>query len=94
LKLLNVIDEFTRERPTIRIERSLNADDVVDCLDRIAMVRGYPVYLRMGNADKRTEFVAAAVRDGANSTAHILCSSAWVAVAKRVDRIIQRVSQP
>jgi putative transposase len=62
LKLLNVIDEFTRECPAIRVERSLNlnADDVVDCLDRIAMVRGYPVYLRMDNGP---EFVAAAVRD-------------------------------
>jgi putative transposase len=60
LKLLNVIDEFTRECPAIRVERSLNADDVVDCLDRIAMVRGYPTYLRMDNGP---EFVAAAVRD-------------------------------
>jgi putative transposase len=60
LKLLNVIDEYTREWSAIRVERSLNADDVVDCLDRIAMVRGYPVYLRMDNGP---EFVAAAVRD-------------------------------
>lgn len=60
LKLLNVIDEFTRECPAMRVGRSLNADDVVETLDRIAMVRGYPKYLR---ADNGPEFVAATVRD-------------------------------
>jgi putative transposase len=60
LKLLNVIDEFTRECPAMRVERSLNADDVVDTLDRIAMVRGYPKYLR---ADNGPEFVATALKD-------------------------------
>jgi putative transposase len=60
LKLLNVIDEYTRECPAIRVERSLGADDVVETLDQIAMVRGYPAYLRMDNGP---EFVAGAVRD-------------------------------
>jgi putative transposase len=60
LKLLNVIDEYTRECPAIRVGRSLNADDVVDTLERIAAVRGFPVYLRMDNGP---EFVAAAVKD-------------------------------
>jgi transposase InsO family protein len=60
LKLLNVIDEFTRECPAIKIGRSLGADDVVETLDRIAMVRGYPQYLRLDNGP---EFVAAAVAD-------------------------------
>jgi putative transposase len=57
---LNVIDEFSRQCPAIRVERSLNADDIVDCLDRIATVRGYSTYLRLDNGP---EFVAAAVRD-------------------------------
>jgi putative transposase len=60
LKLLNVIDEYTRECPAIRVARSLNADDVVATLDRIAAVRGFPFYLRMDNGP---EFVAEAVKD-------------------------------
>ena len=60
LKLLNVIDEYTRECPAIVVERSIDADGVVACLDRIAMVRGAPAFLRMDNGP---EFVAAALRD-------------------------------
>ena len=60
LKLLNVIDEFTRECPAIVTERSIDADGVVACLERIAAVRGAPVYLRFDNGP---EFVANAVAD-------------------------------
>jgi putative transposase len=42
LKLLNVIDEFTRECPAIVVERSIDADGVVATLDKIAAVRGAP----------------------------------------------------
>jgi putative transposase len=60
LKLLNVIDEFTRECPTIVVERSITADDVVACLERLAVERGAPTYLRFDNGP---EFIAAAVAD-------------------------------
>jgi putative transposase len=60
LKLLNVIDEFTRECPAIVTERSIDADGVVACLDKIAGVRGAPVYLRFDNGP---EFIANAVAD-------------------------------
>jgi hypothetical protein len=47
IKMLNVIDEFTRECPTIEVDRSITADDVVAVLDRIALERGAaPVYVR------------------------------------------------
>jgi putative transposase len=36
LKLLNVIDEFTRECLAIEVESSIDADGVVRCLDKIA----------------------------------------------------------
>ena len=36
LKLLNVIDEFTRECPAIVVDRSIDADAVVAILDRLA----------------------------------------------------------
>ena len=40
LKLLNIVDEYTRECPAIVVDRSIDADKVVDCLDRIALQRG------------------------------------------------------
>ncbi len=60
LKLLNVIDEFTRECLAIEVEHSIDADRVVAELDEIAGIRGYPVYLRFDNGP---EFIAQAVAD-------------------------------
>jgi len=60
LKLLNVIDEFTRECPAIEVARNIDADRVVDVLDRIAAKRGVPKYLRFDNGP---EFIAEAVAD-------------------------------
>lgn len=61
LKLLNVVDEFTRECPAIVVDRSINADRVVATLDRIACERGGPpAYVRFDNGP---EFIAYAVRD-------------------------------
>lgn len=58
LKMLNVIDEFTREALAIEVDRSINADGVVDVLDRLASTHGAPTYVRF---DNRPEFVAHAV---------------------------------
>jgi putative transposase len=60
LKLLNVVDEYTRECPGIVVDRSIDADRVVAALDAIAAVRGFPVYLRFDNGP---EFIAQAVAD-------------------------------
>ena len=60
LKMLNVIDEFTREALAIEIDRSIDADGVVAVLDRLALVRGAPVYVRFDNGP---EFIAHAVND-------------------------------
>ena len=40
IKLLNVIDEFTRECLAIEVDRSINADHVTNVLDRIMLQRG------------------------------------------------------
>ena len=45
IKLLDIIDEFTRECLSIEVERSMDADDVVATLEKITMVRPAPVYL-------------------------------------------------
>jgi putative transposase len=60
LKLLNVIDEYSRECLAIDVERSIDADGVVRCLDRLALQRGAPRYLRF---DHGPEFIAYAVAD-------------------------------
>ena len=60
LKLLNVIDEYTRECLAIDVARSIGADGVVRCLDRLAQQRGAPVYVRF---DHGPEFIAYAVSD-------------------------------
>lgn len=60
LKMLNMIDEFTCECLTIEIDRSIDADAVVAVLDRLAMQRGAPVYVRVDNGP---EFVEHAVND-------------------------------
>jgi len=60
LKLLNVIDEYTRECLAIDVDRSIDADGVVRCLDRLAKDRGAPVYVRF---DHGPEFIAYAVAD-------------------------------
>ena len=60
IKLLNIIDEFTRECLTIDVARSITADDVVNRLDELMKERGAPCYLRMDNGP---EFVAHAIND-------------------------------
>ena len=60
LKLLNVVDEFTRERLAIEVERSTDADHVVRVIERLARERRAPRYVRFDNGP---EFIAFAVAD-------------------------------
>ena len=61
VKLLNVIDEHTREAVAIRVEHAIGADDVVATLARLAVERGGPpAFVRFDNGP---EFVARAVAD-------------------------------
>ena len=60
LKILNIIDEFTREALATEVDRSIDADHVVRILDKIAGARGRPAYLRF---DHGPEFIAYAVAD-------------------------------
>ena len=46
LKMLNVIDEFTPEALAIEVDQSIDANQVVTVLDRLAIARsGAPVYV-------------------------------------------------
>jgi putative transposase len=60
IKLLNIVDEFTRECPAIVVERSIDADLVVATLERVAFERGAPAFVRF---DHGPEFIAQAVAD-------------------------------
>jgi len=59
LKMLTVLDEFTRESLTIEIGRSITAHDVIAVLDYLFLVRGIPRFIR---SDNGPEFIAHAVK--------------------------------
>ncbi len=60
LRMLNVIDEFTRESLAIRIDRKLNSINVIDVLTDLFILRGPPGHVR---SDNGPEFIAKAVRE-------------------------------
>ncbi len=60
LKLLHVVDEFTREALTIECHRRIDADKTVDVLDRLVLERGAPGFVRCDNGP---ELTANALRD-------------------------------
>jgi len=61
VKLLNVIDEFTRECLATDVAHSIGADDVVKTLDRLIGTRGRaPAFVRFDNGP---EFVAVVVAE-------------------------------
>ena len=59
LKLLPILDEFTRECLAIEVERSITAKDVIEVLDYLFEVRGVPKFIR---SDNGPEFIAHAIR--------------------------------
>jgi transposase InsO family protein len=77
-RMLNVIDEFTRECLSIRVARKLKSLDVIDVLSDLFILRGVPGHVR---SDNGPEFIAKAVREwiaavGAK-TAYIEPGSPW-----------------
>jgi putative transposase len=60
IKLLNIVDEFTREALAMHVATSITADDTVRVLDRLARERGAPGHLRCDNGP---ELTAHALRD-------------------------------
>ena len=55
LRLLSVVDEYTRECLSIRVERSLKSEDVRHTLEVLFQDYGRPLYLR---SDNGSEFIA------------------------------------
>jgi putative transposase len=62
-RMLNVIDEYTRECLAIQVERKLKAEDVQECLTELFCRRGMPEYIR---SDNGSEFTAKMIRTWLN----------------------------
>ena len=59
VKMLTVIDEHTRECLCIRVDRTIDAEDVLDELSNLFITRAIPEHIR---SDNGSEFTAKAVR--------------------------------
>jgi len=83
-RILNVIDEFTRECLAIRINRKLKSTDVIDVLSNLFIMRGIPTHVR---SDNGPEFIAQALRDWlaavGSKTAYIMPGSPWGKTVKK-----------
>ena len=78
LRLLPVVDEYTRECLTIEVQRSFTAEEVVATLQYLFELRGAPKYIR---SDNGPEFIAKAVTEwlarSAEKTLYIEPGSPW-----------------
>ena len=77
-RMLNIVDEFTRECLAIRVARKLNSTDVIDVMSDLFLLRGVPAHVR---SDNGPEFVAEAVQKWIGAvgakTAYITPGSPW-----------------
>jgi transposase InsO family protein len=78
IRMLCVVDEFTREALAIRVARKLGSADVIDVLADLFLAHGTPAHIR---SDQGPEFIAEAVKAwiagvGAR-TAYIEKASPW-----------------
>jgi putative transposase len=78
VKLLNIVDEFTRESLAMLVARSIDADQTVRELDQVAARRGAPVHIRCDNGP---ELTAHALRDwcrfASTTTSYIDPGAPW-----------------
>jgi transposase InsO family protein len=58
LKWLSIVDEFTRECVALEVARSITADEVIEVLRELFLIRGVPRHVR---SDNGPEFIATAV---------------------------------
>lgn len=59
LRLLNIIDEYTRECLSVTVKRNISSEDVIYELSNLFIMRGIPEHIR---SDNGSEFTAKAVR--------------------------------
>jgi len=59
LKIMPIVDEYSRECLALEAERSITAEDVIATLDRLFDERGEPAHIR---SDNGPEFIAKAIK--------------------------------
>jgi len=59
IRMLTIIDEYTRECLAIEVDRKLNSNNVIDVLSRLFIDKGVPQHIR---SDNGPEFIAQRVR--------------------------------
>ncbi len=78
IRMLTVIDEYTRKCLAIRVSRTLKSDDVLDVLSDLFITEGLPAYIR---SDNGSEFTAKILKDWLHTlqvkTAFIEPGSPW-----------------
>lgn len=78
MRMLNIIDEYTKECLAIKVGRKITASDVIDTLADLFIQRGSPKFIR---SDNGPEFVAELLRqwlkDLGVQTAYIEPGSPW-----------------
>ncbi len=78
LKMLVIVDEFTRECIALEVGRKLTSDDFIDVLVDLFAIRGVPSFIR---SDNGPEFIARRVRQFLDSidvgTSYIEPGSPW-----------------
>lgn len=78
LRMLTVLDEYTRECLSIHVARAISSRQVIQVLDWLFLLRGAPAYLR---SDNGPEFIAFALqqwlRDRHCNTMYITPGSPW-----------------
>lgn len=78
IRMLTVIDEYTRECLTIRVDYQLKSDDVIDVISTLFLTKGIPAYIR---SDNGSEFTSAYLQKWLEElnvkTAYIEPGSPW-----------------
>lgn len=78
IRMLTVIDEYSRECLCIRVKRQLNSDDVLEVLSNLFITHGLPDHIR---SDNGSEFTAKILKDWLGQlkvkTAYIEPGSPW-----------------
>ena len=76
--MLTVIDEFTRESLSIRVEKTINSKHVLDTISNLFLTRGAPDYIRSDNGSEFTaKMLQKFIQDVGVKTAYITPGSPW-----------------
>lgn len=84
-RILNIIDEFTRECLAIKVARKLQSKDVLEALGKLFIHRGIPGYIR---SDNGSEFIAVKLREWLQKLGVNALHRAWQPVGEWIHRIL------